>query len=129
MTAGVSLLATSARFSAETITRPIALDVSRVVFSALNQAELIALILLLIVVRLSGVALKWWGVCGVLALIVLAQSVWLLPQLEIRTQMIIEGLEPPKSYVHAAYSILELSKLAILFVSGFVALSRRKLSD
>lgn len=126
MTAGVSLLATPIRFSAATITRPIALDVGRVVFSALNKAELIALVLLLITVRVSGQARSLWAVCGVLALILIAQSAWLLPELAERTQMVIDGREPPQSYVHAIYSTLELSKLAILFVTGFVALSEQK---
>ena len=126
MTAGVSLLATPVRFTADTITRPIALDVGRVVFSALNKAELMALVVLLIVVRASGQARSMWAVCGVLALIVIAQSAWLLPELAVRTQMIIDGREPPQSYVHAIYSTLELAKLGILFVTGFVALSRQK---
>lgn len=126
MTAGVSLLATPVRFTADTITRPIALDVGRVVFSALNKAELMALVVLLIVVRASGQARSMWAVCGILALIVIAQSAWLLPELAVRTQMIIDGREPPQSYVHAIYSTLELAKLGILFVTGFVALSRQK---
>lgn len=126
MTAGVSLLATPIRFSASTITRPIALDVGRVVFSALNKAEFVALVLLLITVRVSGQARSLWAVCGLLALILIAQSAWLLPELAMRTQMIINGQEPPQSYVHAIYSTLELSKLAILFVTGFVALSEQK---
>lgn len=123
MTAGVSLLATPVRFSAPSITRPVALDVGRVVFSALNRAELIALILLLIVLRTSGRARRWWAVGATLALIVFIQSVWLLPELAERTQIVISGAEPPPSFVHGAYSILELSKLGILFVSGFVALN------
>ena len=126
MTAGISLLATPLRFSASTITRPVALDVGRVVFSALNKAEFVALILLLITVRVSGKARALWAVCGVLALILIAQSAWLLPELAARTQMVIDGREPPQSYVHAIYSTLELSKLAILFVTGFVALSEQK---
>lgn len=123
MTAGVSLLATPVRFTASTITRPVALDVGRVVFSALNKAELMALVLLLIVVRASGRARSMWVICGVLALILIAQSSWLLPELAARTEMIINGREPPQSYVHAIYSTLELAKLGILLVTGFVALS------
>ena len=41
MTAGVSLLATPVRFTATTLTRPVALDVGRVVFAALNKAEFV----------------------------------------------------------------------------------------
>ena len=128
MTAGVSLLATPIRFTAATITRPVALDVGQVVFSALNKAELVALVLLLIVVRASGQARSLWAICGVLALILMAQSAWLLPELATRAQMIISGEEPPQSYVHAIYSSLELAKLGILTVTGFVALSEREQS-
>ena len=119
MTAGVSLLATPVRFSATTITRPVALDVGQVVFAALNKAEFVALILLLIVVRVSGKAKELWAACGVLALILLTQAMWLLPALSARTQQIIAGIEPESSIVHGAYSILELLKLLLLLYLGF----------
>jgi hypothetical protein len=119
MTAGVSLLATPVRFSAATITRPVALDVGQVVFAALNKAEFVALIILLILVRVSGVAKDLWAGCGALALILIAQSLWLLPELTARTQQIIAGMEPPPSFVHGAYSVLELSKLLLLLYLGF----------
>jgi hypothetical protein len=122
MTAGVSMLATPARFSATTITRPIALDVGRVVFAVLNKAEFVALILLLIVVRISGRTRDYLAICGVLALILLAQAIWLLPELAARTDMIIAGVEPAPSIAHAAYSISELIKLALLFYLGFLSL-------
>ncbi len=119
MTAGVSLLATPVRFSAPTITRAIALDVGQVVFAALNKAEFVALMLLLIVVRVSDGAKSLWAGCAALALILFAQSLWLLPALSARTQQIIAGTEPAPSFVHGAYSILELSKLVLLLYLGF----------
>lgn len=122
MTAGVSLLATTARFSAGTITRPVALDVGRVVFAALNKAEFVALIIVLILVRISGHAKSLWMPVFALALILLAQSIWLLPELVGRTDMIIAGTEPGPSIAHAAYSILELSKLVLLAFVGFRSL-------
>jgi hypothetical protein len=122
MTAGVSLLATPVRFTAPSITRPVALDVGQVVFAALNKAELIALVILLLVVRLSGTARQLWKQCSTLALILLAQSVWLLPQLAVRSQQIISGVEPPPSMVHGTYSVLELLKLALLLYLGFRSL-------
>jgi hypothetical protein len=54
MTVGISMIATPVRFTAVSISRPVALDVGRVVFAALNKAELLALVLLLIIVRVSG---------------------------------------------------------------------------
>ena len=122
MTAGISLLATPVRFSAPTITRPVALDVGQVVFAALNKAELVALVLLLIVVRVSGKARELWTQCSLLVLILLAQSVWLLPQLAARSQLIMAGIEPPASMLHASYSTLELIKLLILLYLGFRSL-------
>ncbi len=122
ITIGVSMIATPVRFTAETITRPIALDVGRVVFAALNKAEVLALVVLLVIVRASGRSARLWGWCGGLALIVIAQTVWLTPELAERTQMIIDGLEPGKSYAHAIYSTLELVKIGVLFYLGFSSL-------
>lgn len=123
MTGGISILATPARFAASTITRPIALDVGRVVFSVLNKAEFVALIILLLIVRLSDRSRAWWGVCSALALILIAQSAWLLPELAARTDLIIAGAEPPPSIAHGAYSTLELVKLTLLLYLGVDALS------
>jgi len=104
------------------ITREIALDVGRVVFAALNKAELVALVILLIVIRASDRTVKYWGFAAVLALIVIAQSQWLTPELAARTDMIINGIEPPASYAHAIYSSLELIKIGLLLYLGFSSL-------
>ena len=126
MTVGVSMIATPVRFTAESITRPVALDVGRVVFAALNKAELALLVALLLVVRLAGLARQWWGVCAFLALLVLAQGVWLIPELAARTDIIVSGGEPPPSHAHAIYSALELAKIAALLFVGFSSLKSQR---
>ncbi len=123
MTAGVSLLAVPSLFSAPATTRAVSLDVARTIFTALNRAELVALVMLLIVVRVSGNARRWWGAASVLALIILLQTVWLLPELAERSRMIVAGTEPPPSIAHAAYSTLELVKLGLLLLLGLAAIS------
>ena len=123
LTVGISMIATPMRFTAETVTRTIALDVGQVVFAALNEAELLALVILLIIVRTSGQATKYWGFCGALTLIVIAQSAWLTPELAERTQIIINGIEPPPSYTHAIYSSLELIKIGLLLFLGFSSIA------
>ena len=120
------MIATPVRFTAASITRPVALDVGRVVFAALNKAELAALVMLLIIVRVAGLARKWWAVCAFLALIVLAQGVWLIPELASRTDIIMAGLEPPPSYAHAIYSSLELIKIGLLLFLGFSAQTEQR---
>jgi hypothetical protein len=122
MTAGVSLLATPVRFSAETITRPVALDVGRAVFAVLNKAEFVALIIILIIIRLSGKTRELWIAAFALALILLLQATWLLPELAARTDLIIAGIEPEPSIAHAAYSTLELCKIVLLAWLGFRSL-------
>ena len=125
VTVGISMIATPARFTAASITRPVALDVGRVVFAALNKAELVLLVTLLIVVRIAGLARQWWGICAFLALIVIAQGVWLIPELAARTDVILAGGEPPRSYAHASYATLELAKIAALLFLGFSTLKTR----
>ena len=124
MTAGISLLETPVKFTAPTITREVALDVGRVVFAALNQAEFVALILLLILVRVSGRARQLLLVCGALAAIQIAQAVWLLPELSERTQQIIQGLEPAASAAHGTFSVLQLLKLLLLLYIGFRSMTQ-----
>lgn len=123
MTAGVALLAVPAQFGAPSTTRPVSLDVARTIFTALNKAELVALVLLLVVVRVSGNTRRWWGAASVLAFIMLLQTVWLLPELAERSRMILGGTEPPPSIAHAAYSTLELVKLGLLLILGLTAIS------
>ena len=125
ITIGVSMIATPVRFTAQSISRPVALDVGRVVFAALNTAELAMLGALLIVVRVAGLTRQWWGICAFLTLIVLAQGVWLIPELSARTDIVISGGQPPQSYAHAIYSSLELAKIAALLFAGFAALRPR----
>lgn len=118
-TAAISVMATPLHFKAETVTRAIALDVSRVVFIGLNRLELALLVLLLVLVRAAGDARRHWGYVAALVVIVMAQSAWLLPELSARTDMVIGGIEPPRSMLHAVYSSSEILKLALLLGLGF----------
>jgi len=122
MTAGISFLEAPVKFTAPLITRVVALDVGRVVFTALNKAELAALVLTLVLVRTSGLARLLWAPCLLLTLILLLQSVWLLPELSERSLQIAQGIEPEQSPAHLLYGVLELAKLGLLLIIGFRAL-------
>lgn len=123
VTAAISLLEAPVKFTAPTLTRPVALDVGRVVFEALNRVELVLLILLLVLVRVSRRSRQLFAACAGLALILMAQTLWLLPELSRRAQSIVEGLEPEASIVHGAYAGLELAKLLLLLYVGFRAMT------
>ena len=94
-------------------------------FAALNKAELLALVLLLVVVRVSDRTRELWAWCSLLALLVLAQGAWLIPELAARTDIILAGGEPPPSYAHAIYSSLELLKIGLLLFLGLRSLADR----
>lgn len=123
MTAAISLLESPVRFTVPGLARPMALDIGRVVFAALNKAELVALILLLIIVRVSGRAREYWTPCAVLALIVITQSAWLLPELAARSLEISAGGHPAPSVAHGTYAALEILKLLTLLYLGFRAMT------
>ena len=123
LSAGISLLEAPVKFTAPTLTRPVALDVGRVVFQALNKVELVLLILMLVLLRVSGQTKTYLGYACVITLIMIAQSVWLLPELSARSVSIVAGIEPGPSVAHGAYAVTELLKLATLFLLGLQALS------
>lgn len=123
LTAGISLLEAPVKFTAPTLTRPVALDVGRVVFQALNKVELMLLIALLILIRVSGRTRTLWVYGALMTLIMIAQSVWLLPELSARSLSIVDGVEPGPSIAHGAYAVTELAKLGLLLALGFHSLS------
>lgn len=124
LTAGISLLEAPVKFTAPTATRPVALDIGRVVFGALNKVELVLLIAMLVLIRISKDTTKYWPHAAVLVLVMIAQSAWLLPELAARSASIVSGVEPPASIAHGAYAVSELVKLVTLLLLGFQAQSR-----
>lgn len=119
--AGVSFLATPAKFLAPSLMLPVALDVGRHTFAIFNKMEwLLALAALLIVLLSrprSGIANAG---CVLVALLVVLEAVWLLPVLDQRVGLIIAGRQPPASNLHNVYIGIEVAKLLGLLVISFV---------
>ena len=119
---GVSFLSTVARFAAPSVTVPIAIDIGQVTFHWLARAEWALAVLTLLVAWRQGPLVLAAGV--LLALIVLLQSAWLLPALDVRAAMVMAGERPPPSIHHGAYSTLEIAKVVILLATAGVTLQR-----
>ena len=123
---GVSFLATPVKFTADSLTRPVALDVGRATFHALGYLEwgLIAALAVLIW-RAAATGERppdrALAVVGVIATVVMAQAVWLVPALDERVASIIAGVEPPPSHLHTFYGIAEVIKVAALGLLGLWA--------
>jgi hypothetical protein len=120
MLAGVSFLATPAKFMAPSLTLPVALDVGRHTFLVFNRTEWLLSAVVL------GLALLGprhrLGLAGAAIAIVLvaAETLWLLPSLDARVASIIAGEPPAPSSLHMLYIVCEAAKLValLLIVAG-----------
>jgi hypothetical protein len=118
---GVSFIATATKFLAPSLTLPVALDVGRSTFGVFNKIELGWGVLTLVLLALGP--RRGWNVFGVAVafVMVLLETLWLLPALDARVDMIIAGQTPPPSSLHSLYVAVELVKLVALLVVAWQA--------
>lgn len=115
---GVSFLAAPAKFAAPSLSLPVALDVGRQEFSALNLVEAgLAVVTLALACLGRPARLVWLGLVLAVAIVAL-QGFWLLPILDARAELVIQGQTPPPAPWHALYIAIEISKLAALLLAG-----------
>lgn len=123
MVLGVSFLATPVKFMAESLGRPAAFEVGGVTFAAFNRAEIAFALALIVIGWLTRDRLLRIGVL-ILAVIVALQTVWLLPTLLARVDLILTGQSLPPSTVHGFYSGSEIAKLVLLLAVASLGLKR-----
>jgi len=115
---GVSFIATPAKFLAPSLSLPGALEVGRVTFGVFKWVEVVAFAGLLVFawshLRSRTVQLCVAGI----ALMLIGQYVWLLPILDARVELILNGAQPPESSLHTVYILVELAKIALLILLG-----------
>lgn len=121
---GVSLIATPAKFRAESLELEVALDVGRTtfgLFSWLQWGLIIALAAVVARAQQQGRADRrhWLLVLGV-GVILLAQTLWILPELNDRVAIVISGDPLPDSPIHFIFAIFEGSKIIMLGVLGLL---------
>ncbi len=111
------------KFHTPTLTKPVAFDVGRTVFSAFNKVQLGLLVLIIVGTMMAGSGFfdKMLAI-GLLAVLVL-QIFWLFPDLSQRVDLILSGTKPPATYKHGLYGLLELAKLALLVILAWRLLS------
>lgn len=116
----ISFMEAWLKFRAPGITLPLGLGIGRLVFSALNKVELVLSITIIASMLYSGLKHFEWRHFFFLIpfLIVLLQSVWLLPTPDARAEMHIQGQTVPPSNLHFYYVILEIVKVGCLVIFG-----------
>lgn len=117
---GVSFLATPIKFQAESLTLPVALDVGQTTFHAFGKVEWALTALLAAAVALARPNLRPadWILAGLVVAIVAAQTMWLIPRLDVRVAAIMAGDTPPPSILHTVYAGAEGVKVVALVLIG-----------
>lgn len=117
--AAISFMEAPLKFTAPNITLPLGLEIGYIVFHALNKVEIALGILLLISLIFAKPDKKSIPILyGIIALILLLQTVWLFPLLDERTMKVIEGTAEPGSNLHIVYIVFDAIKLILLLVLG-----------
>ncbi|MGE3854047.1 MAG: hypothetical protein AB7K09_20110 [Planctomycetota bacterium] len=111
-----------ARFQAPLITREVAFDVGRTVFTMFNRVEIVLAVLATILTlwQRERAMARWAVLVAVCALIV--QTLVLLPALNARADVIIAGGDVAPDGSHAGYLAAEGIKLVALAVAAHVGL-------
>ncbi|MCB2376249.1 hypothetical protein LGH70_01560 [Hymenobacter sp. BT635] len=118
MVAGISFLEAPLKFTAPNITVPLGLGIGRIVFGALNKVELVLATLAVVSALAVRVPAHIAAALGLLGTILLLQTFWLLPALDVRALALLAGHPAPPSSLHMAYIGLEVVKLLTLLLTG-----------
>lgn len=116
----ISFMEAWLKFRAPGVTLPLGLGIGRLVFSALNKVEWIFALLVmanLLMGRESFLSLRTVLILVPLFLLIL-QTFWLLPALDARAEILIQGSEPASSNLHWYYVGMEIVKVVCLFILG-----------
>ncbi len=116
----ISFMEAWLKFRAPGINLPLGLGIGRIVFSALNKVEWVfALVIIINILWNSPDILKWQNLSFVVPIVLLLiQTFWLLPALDARAELHIQGLLVPPSYLHFYYVGMEVIKVAGLTIFG-----------
>lgn len=127
MIAAISFMEAPLKFQAPGITIPLGLGIGRLVFTALNAAELTLLVVLTIIsfwpkhARATRNALV---ATGILWLVALTKIFIVRPPLNARSDIIVAGGDPGPSILHYLYIGMDLLTLAALIVLIVMASKR-----
>jgi hypothetical protein len=116
----ISFMEAWLKFRAPGITLPLGLGIGRLVFHALNIIEWVLIIVILINLYLRhGFSYQPYYLWLIIpTLILILQTVWVLPTLDARAEMHIQGELVPPSKIHFVYVVFEILKVGSLMTFG-----------
>jgi len=120
----ISFMEAWLKFQAPGITLPLGLGIGKLVFVAMNKVEWLLGILVLICLIWEKTP-KYYFFAVVMVLLSF-QTFWVLPELNMRADAIINGAKLPPSNLHFYYGGAEILKFLLLFVFGFKRMNLTK---
>lgn len=123
---GVSFIATPVKFQAPHLTMSVALEVGKATFHMFNTIEWCVIISVIFLTAISSKAAQNWPLAILLLGIIMLQTFWLLPVLDIRANEVIAGGTPNPGHYHWFYIALEIFKLTLTIFAAWSALNGRK---
>ncbi|MEV0679148.1 hypothetical protein AB0I60_21770 [Actinosynnema sp. NPDC050436] len=124
MVLAISFLEAPLKFRAPGVTVVVGLGIGRIVFRALNAAEVV-LSAVVLVAAVAGSPPAWvWGAAGAAVVVLAVQLAAVRPVLSRRSDRVLAGEDPPRSRAHLVYVALEVVKVVALVVLGVAALAR-----
>ena len=121
----ISFLEAWLKFRAPGVTAAIGLSIGRLVFSALNKIEWALAVVLVIgtIARKEPLFSTGNLMISVIAVILVIQTMWLLPALNKRAHRVINNQPVKPSGLHVLFIAAELIKVGLLFTMGTALLN------
>ena len=115
----ISFVEAPLKFRAPNVTLALGLGIGKIVFQMLNRIEIVFAVLLLVSLFFARPATNFaLYIFGAIFILLLLQTVWLLPLLNARAEQVINGTTAPFSYNHLIFIGFEVLKFILLFVLG-----------
>lgn len=116
----ISFMEAWLKFEAPGITLPLGLGIGRLVFNVLNKVEWVLAVAIIVNILVDkGPMLTFENRLYFVPLILLViQTIWLLPAMDARAEMYMHGQNVPPSKQHFYYVGMEAVKVGLLFVFG-----------
>ena len=119
MIGAISFLEAPLKFQAPGITLALGLGIGRLIFQTLNVIEVVFALLLLVSLFVNRpVSTFVIGASAVIVTLLLLETVWLLPALDVRAEAVIQGTAAPYSNMHFIYIAFDAVKFLLLFALG-----------
>lgn len=123
MVLAISFLEAPLKFRAPDVTVRIGLGIGRLVFRALNTAEVAFATALVIIIAIERPAVRIVIIGAVAVLVLTVQLALIRPRLTRRSDLVLAGEDVPRSGGHYMYVGLELVKVLALATTGILLMA------